>query len=109
MFAWIIERSLRNRVLVVVAFVVLLIVGLFTLRRITLDVFPEFAPPQVVIQTEAPSLPPQDVEFLITFPIESAINGTPGVEVIRSKSTAGLQASSWSSRGERTSTRPASS
>ncbi len=90
MFAWIIERSLRNRVLVVVAFVVLLIVGLFTIRRITLDVFPEFAPPQVVIQTEAPSLPPQDVEFLITFPIESAINGTPGVEVIRSKSTAGL-------------------
>ncbi|MBZ0169741.1 MAG: CusA/CzcA family heavy metal efflux RND transporter [Kofleriaceae bacterium] len=90
MFAWIIERSLTNRVLVVVAFVVLLIVGLFTLRRITLDVFPEFAPPQVVIQTEAPSLPPQDVEFLITFPIESAINGTPGVEVIRSKSTAGL-------------------
>lgn len=90
MFAWIIERSLTNRVLVVVAFVVLLIVGVFTLRRITLDVFPEFAPPQVVIQTEAPSLPPQDVEFLITFPIESAINGTPGVEVIRSKSTAGL-------------------
>lgn len=90
MFAWIIERSLANRVLVVVAFVVLLIVGLLTIRRITLDVFPEFAPPQVVIQTEAPSLPPQDVEFLITFPIESAINGTPGVEVIRSKSTAGL-------------------
>lgn len=90
MFAWIIERSLTNRVLVVVAFVVLLIVGVFTLRWITLDVFPEFAPPQVVIQTEAPSLPPQDVEFLITLPIESAINGTPGVEVIRSKSTAGL-------------------
>ncbi|NJD69041.1 MAG: CusA/CzcA family heavy metal efflux RND transporter [Candidatus Methylomirabilota bacterium] len=90
MFAWIIERSLTNRILVVVAFVVVLIVGLFTLRRITLDVFPEFAPPQVVIQTEAPSLPPQDVELLITFPIESAINGTPGVEVIRSKSTAGL-------------------
>ena len=90
MFAWIIERSLRNRLLVVVAFVILLIVGLFTIRRITLDVFPEFAPPQVVIQTEAPSLPPQDVELLITSPIESAINGTSGVEVIRSKSTAGL-------------------
>jgi len=90
MFAWIIERSLTNRVLVVIAFVVLLTAGVFTLRQITLDVFPEFAPPQVVIQTEAPSLPPQDVELLITFPIESAINGTPGVEVIRSKSTAGL-------------------
>ena len=63
MFAWIIERSLSNRLLVVVAFVALLIVGLFTIRRITLDVFPEFAPPQVVIQTEAPSLPPQPAQM----------------------------------------------
>jgi len=49
MFPWIIQWSLRNRVLVVVASVVLLIGGLFAVRRITLDVFPEFAPPQVVI------------------------------------------------------------
>ncbi|MBI3781664.1 MAG: efflux RND transporter permease subunit, partial [candidate division NC10 bacterium] len=90
MFPWIIQWSLRNRLLVVVASVVLLIAGLFAVRRITLDVFPEFAPPQVVIQTEAPGLPPQDVELLITFPIETTLNGTPGVEAIRSKSTAGL-------------------
>jgi len=90
MFPWIIRWSLRNRLLVTAAAAVLLIGGVFVLRRITLDVFPEFAPPQVVIQTEAPGLPPQDVEALITFPLESAVNGTPGVAAIRSKSTAGL-------------------
>ncbi|MDE2060136.1 MAG: efflux RND transporter permease subunit [candidate division NC10 bacterium] len=90
MFAWIIQWSLSNRILVVVASVVLLIGGLVAVQRTTLDVFPEFAPPQVAIQTEAPGLPPQDVELLITFPIESALNGTPGVEAIRSTSTAGL-------------------
>ncbi|MFQ5961752.1 MAG: efflux RND transporter permease subunit [Candidatus Methylomirabilales bacterium] len=90
MFAWIIQWSLRNRLLVVATSVAILIGGIFVARRITLDVFPEFAPPQVVIQTEAPGLPPEDVEVLITFPLESAINGTPGVEAIRSRSTAGL-------------------
>ncbi|MFQ5533028.1 MAG: efflux RND transporter permease subunit, partial [Candidatus Methylomirabilales bacterium] len=90
MFAWVIQWSLRNRLLVIAASVALLIGGIFVARRITLDVFPEFAPPQVVIQTEAPGLPPQDVEVLITFPLESAINGTPGVSAIRSKSAAGL-------------------
>lgn len=90
MFRWIIRWSLENRLLVVLASVVLLIVGVLTVRKITLDVFPEFAPPQVVIQTEAPGLPPGDVEALITFPLESAINGTPGIAAIRSKSTAGL-------------------
>jgi CzcA family heavy metal efflux pump len=90
MFDWIIRTSLRNRLLTVVAYSVVLIVGLVALRRVTLDVFPEFAPPQVVIQTEAPGISPEDVERLVTFPMESAINGTPGVDVIRSKSSAGL-------------------
>ncbi len=90
MFDWIIRTSLRNRLLTVVAYSVVLIVGLVALRRVTLDVFPEFAPPQVVIHTEAPGIAPEDVERLVTFPTESAINGTPGVDVIRSKSSAGL-------------------
>jgi CzcA family heavy metal efflux pump len=89
-FNWIIQASLRNRMLTVAAYTVVLVVGLLTLRRVTLDVFPEFAPPQVVIQTEAPGVAPEDVERLITFPMETAINGTPGVDVIRSKSSAGL-------------------
>ena len=90
MFNWIIQSSLRNRLLVVTAYVVILIVGIFVLRRITLDVLPEFAPPQVVIQTESPGLSPENVETLITFRIEAVVNGTPGVDVVRSKSSAGL-------------------
>jgi CzcA family heavy metal efflux pump len=90
MFDWITQASLRNRMLVVAAYVVVLVVGILALRTVTLDVFPEFAPPQVVIQTEAPGVAPEDVERLITFPMETAINGTPGVDVIRSKSSAGL-------------------
>src|SRR3990172_7302237 len=90
MFNWIIQSSLRNRLLVVTAYIVILIVGIFVLRRITLDVLPEFAPPQVVIQTESPGLSPENVETLITFRIEAVVNGTPGVDVVRSKSWAGL-------------------
>lgn len=90
MFNWIIQSSLRNRLLVVTAYVVILIAGIFVLRRITLDVLPEFAPPQVVIQTESPGLSPENVETLITFRIEAVVNGTPGVDVVRSKSSAGL-------------------
>jgi CzcA family heavy metal efflux pump len=74
----------------VTAYIVILIVGIFVLRRITLDVLPEFAPPQVVIQTESPGLSPENVETLITFRIEAVVNGTPGVDVVRSKSSAGL-------------------
>lgn len=90
MFNWMIRQSLQNRLLVVTAYIVVLIVGIFVLRRMTLDVLPEFAPPQVVIQTESPGLSPEDVETLITFRIETAVNGTPGVDVVRSKSSAGL-------------------
>jgi len=90
MFDWITKWSLGNRLLTVVAFVIVLLVGVFAVWRITLDVLPEFAPPQVVIQTQAPGLSPEDVETLITFRIEAVVNGTPGVDVVRSKSSAGL-------------------
>lgn len=90
MFDWITRWSLRNQLLTLVAFAIILLVGIFTVWRITLDVLPEFAPPQVVIQTEAPGLSPEDVETLITFRTEAAVNGTPGVDVVRSKSSAGL-------------------
>ncbi len=90
MFNWIIRWSLRNRFLVVMAYVVILIAGVYVVQRMTLDVLPEFAPPQVVIQTQSPGLSPEEVETLITFRIETAVNGTPGVDLVRSKSSAGL-------------------
>ncbi len=64
--------------------------GVAVLARAKLDVFPEFAPPQVSIQTEAPGLSPEQVELLVTKPIEDALNGTGGVAVIRSQSIQGL-------------------
>ena len=64
--------------------------GLFTLSQAKYDVFPEFAPPQVVIQTEAPGLAPEQVEILVTQPIENAINGVSGIESLRSGSVQGL-------------------
>lgn len=90
MFDRIIKWSLSNRLLVIAAYIVFLAVGILIVRKMTLDVFPEFAPPQVVIQTESPGLSPENVETLITFPIESAVNGTPNVEAVRSKSSVGL-------------------
>jgi CzcA family heavy metal efflux pump len=90
MFDWITKTALQNRMLTVALYVAVLVVGVLVLRTIHLDVFPEFAPPLVVIQTEAPGLAAEDVERLITFPMETAVNGTPAVESIRSKSSAGL-------------------
>jgi CzcA family heavy metal efflux pump len=87
---WLVAISLRNR-LVVVALAVLLVVGAIrTLRTTPLDVFPEFAPPLVEVQTEAPGLSTNDVEALVTVPLEAALNGVPGLETIRSKSVLGL-------------------
>ena len=90
MFNRLIAWSLNNRLLVLAATVVLFVAGGYTLRQMPTDVFPEFAPPQVVIQTEAPGMAPTDVESLITYPLESAINGAPGVDNVRSQSSVGL-------------------
>ena len=90
MFNRLIAWSLNNRLLVLAITVVLFLAGGYALKQMSVDVFPEFAPPQVVVQTEAPGLAPQDVEALITYPLEPAINGTPGVAVVRSSSSVGL-------------------
>ena len=90
MFDLLIEWSLRNRVVVLALTLLLMAAGVFALRSMPVDVFPEFAPPQVVIQTEAAGMAPRDVEQLVTYPLESAINGSPGVTAVRSKSTVGL-------------------
>ncbi|MFA5172112.1 MAG: efflux RND transporter permease subunit [Sulfuriferula sp.] len=90
MFNRLIAWSLHNRLIVLAVTLVLFIAGGYALQRMPVDVFPEFAPPQVVIQTEAPGMAPQDVESLVTYPLESAINGTPGVTDVRSKTSVGL-------------------
>ena len=90
MFDRIIQFSLSHRLLVIFAYIVLSGAGIYVMGTLPVDVFPEFAPPQVVIQTQAPGMSPQDVESLVTFPIETAINGTPNVESVRSSSSVGL-------------------
>ena len=90
MFDRLIAWSLHNRLIVLALTLVLFVAGAYTLQRMPVDVFPEFAPPQVVIQTEAPGMAPKDVESLVTYPIESAINGSPGVTAVRSKTSVGL-------------------
>ena len=90
MFNRLIAWSLHNRLIVLAITLILFAIGGYVLQRMPVDVFPEFAPPQVVIQTEAPGMAPQDVESLVTYPLESAINGTPGVASVRSKTSVGL-------------------
>jgi CzcA family heavy metal efflux pump len=86
----IIEWALHNRWLMMLLAFVLLGYGIYTATGIPVDVFPDFAPVQVVIQTEAPGYAPEEVESLITLPLESAVNGTANVKVVRSVSTVGL-------------------
>lgn len=87
---WLVALSLRNRIVVVALGVLLVIVAARTLRTTPLDVFPEFAPPLVEVQTEAPGLSTTEVEALITVPLEAALNGVPGLKTMRSKSVLGL-------------------
>jgi nickel/cobalt tolerance cation efflux system protein len=86
----ILKWSIVQRWLVVIGAVVVTFLGAYNLTQMPLDVFPDFAPPQVEIQTEAPGLAPEEVEALITLPIESAVNGTPGVETVRSSSAVSI-------------------
>jgi cation efflux system protein involved in nickel and cobalt tolerance len=86
----ILKWSIVQRWLVVIGAIVVTFLGAYNLTQMPLDVFPDFAPPQVEIQTEAPGLAPEEVEALITLPIESAVNGTPGVETVRSSSAVSI-------------------
>ncbi|WGR73602.1 MULTISPECIES: efflux RND transporter permease subunit [unclassified Bradyrhizobium] len=82
--------AIRFRGIVLALSCALLGYGLFALGEAKYGVFPEFAPPQVTIQTEAPGLSPEQVEILVTQPIETSINGLAGVESLRSSSIQGL-------------------
>ena len=90
MLQTIVHWSIHNRIVVVVLAAMLIGVGMFATANARLDVFPEFAPPQVVVQTECPGLSAADVEQLVTLPIEMAVQGISRLDVLRSKSVQGL-------------------
>src|SRR6516165_187163 len=90
MMNWIVSSSLRLRVLVLAVSVVLMVVGIQKARHAPLDVFPEFAPPLIEVQTEAPGMSTEEVESFVSVPLENALNGTIGLKTIRSKSVLGL-------------------
>ena len=90
MLTALVRGSIHHRIVVLGLAGALVGYGLSTLAGIPLDVFPEFAPPQVSIQTEAPGFSPEQVEILVTKPIEDAINGVQGVGAVRSQSIQGL-------------------
>jgi CzcA family heavy metal efflux pump len=86
----VIALAIRFRGIVLALACVVVVYGLYGLSRARYDVFPEFAPPQVAIQTESVGLTPEQVETLVTRPIEIAINGLPGVQRVQSTSIQGL-------------------
>ena len=90
MLSWLVKSALKQRVLVLAMAALLVVLGLRATADVPLDVFPEFAPPIVEIQTEAPGLSTEEVESLITVPIETAVNGVPDLATLRSKSVLGL-------------------
>ena len=90
MLSTIIKWSIARRWLVLIAAALITVWIVRVASQMPVDVFPNFAPPQVEIQTEAPGLAPEEVESLVTLPIESAINGTPGVTTVRSSSAVSI-------------------
>ena len=90
MFTWLLDFSLKNRMIVILLSAISMVYGAYTLSKMPVDVFPDLNKPTVTIMTEAGGMASEEVEQLITFPLETAMNGLPGVEAIRSVSSAGL-------------------
>jgi HME family heavy-metal exporter len=90
MFDYIIHASLKQRLIVLGVSLLLVIYGALTVRQMPVDVFPDLNKPTVTLMTEAGGMAPEEVEQLVTFPVESSMNGMPGVTRVRSVSGIGL-------------------
>ena len=86
----IIKFSLNNKLLVLLAVVLVTVGGIYSARKIEVDVFPDLTMPTVVILTDASNMAPEEVERLVTFPIETAVNGATNVRRVRSSSSQGF-------------------
>src|SRR5262245_927370 len=90
MFTFLVSTSLRNRLLVLAIAAILVVLGAWTARQLPVDVLPDLNRPTVTIMTEAEGYAPPEVELLVSFPIETQMNGVPGVIRVRSVSGVGL-------------------
>ena len=86
----IIQTALHNRLAVLIVGVLIVLTGIFVVQKMEVDVFPDLNAPTVVVMTEAGGMAPEEVEKLVTFPVETAVNGATGVRRVRSQSTTGF-------------------